>query len=154
MVEEDVSGMSDNALVVAIGRWRQAALAEVYRRHGGAVFGSARRLLGEDDGAKEMVKEVFLRLWRQPELFGQLAERHLATCPACQAEGSEPHDGAAVLLPGGTPPPDLWDSILEGLEETALPGDVDLELPGLFGHGEGTRPVERLAVAGEAEGAI
>ena len=35
---------SDGALVVAIGRWREDALAEAYRRHGGAVFGLARRL--------------------------------------------------------------------------------------------------------------
>src|SRR5438874_1764690 len=34
--------MSDTALVVAVGRWRNDALAEIYRRHAGAV-GAARR---------------------------------------------------------------------------------------------------------------
>jgi RNA polymerase sigma-70 factor (ECF subfamily) len=68
MAHEDISGTSDAALVVAIGRWRQDALAEAYRRHGGAVFGLARRLLG-DDGAKDIAQEVFLRLWNQPERF-------------------------------------------------------------------------------------
>ena len=36
---------SDAALVVAIGAYQQDALAEAYRRHAGAVFGLARRLL-------------------------------------------------------------------------------------------------------------
>jgi hypothetical protein len=34
---------SDTALVVAVGRWHGPALAKIYRRHGGAVHGLARR---------------------------------------------------------------------------------------------------------------
>ena len=60
---------SDAALVVAIGRWRQDALAEAYRRHGGAVFALARRLLSDQTLAEEVVQEVFLRLWNTPEKF-------------------------------------------------------------------------------------
>lgn len=60
---------SDAALVVAIGRWRDDALAEVYRRHGGAVFALARRLLGDPGRAEEIVQEIFLKLWNQPERF-------------------------------------------------------------------------------------
>ena len=60
---------SDAALVVAIGRYRQEALAEAYRRHAGAVFGLARRLLSDQALAEEVVQEVFLRLWNQPERF-------------------------------------------------------------------------------------
>jgi RNA polymerase sigma-70 factor, ECF subfamily len=60
---------SDAALVVAIGRWRQDALAEAYRRHAGAAFALARRLLGDRDLAEEILQEVFLRLWNTPERF-------------------------------------------------------------------------------------
>jgi RNA polymerase sigma-70 factor, ECF subfamily len=60
---------SDAAVVVAIGRWRQDALAEAYRRHAGAVFALARRLLIDPGMAEEVVQEVFLRLWNQPERF-------------------------------------------------------------------------------------
>jgi RNA polymerase sigma-70 factor (ECF subfamily) len=60
---------SDAALVVAIGRWRQDALAEAYRRHAGAAFALARRLLGDRDLAEEVLQEVFLRLWNAPERF-------------------------------------------------------------------------------------
>ena len=60
---------SDGALVVAIGRWREDALAEAYRRHAGAVFGLARRVVNDTAVAEEVVQEVFLRLWNQPERF-------------------------------------------------------------------------------------
>ncbi len=59
----------DAALVVAIGRWQEDALAEVYRRHGGAAFGLARRLLNDRQLAEEVLQEVFLRLWNTPERF-------------------------------------------------------------------------------------
>ena len=38
---------SDAALVVGIARFDQDALAEAYRRHAGAVFALARRLLAD-----------------------------------------------------------------------------------------------------------
>lgn len=59
----------DAALVVAVGRYNRDALAELYRRHGGAVFGLARRVLGDQSLAEEVVQEIFLLLWRQPERF-------------------------------------------------------------------------------------
>lgn len=60
---------SDAALVVAIGRFHEDALAEVFRRHGGAVFALARRVLGDPGRAEEIVQEVFVRLWNVPERF-------------------------------------------------------------------------------------
>jgi len=67
--KRDLRDAGDAALVVAIGRWREDALAEVYRRHGGAVYSLARRVLGDDSGAEEVVQEVFLRLWNHPDRF-------------------------------------------------------------------------------------
>jgi RNA polymerase sigma-70 factor (ECF subfamily) len=64
-----VTDLSDAGLVVAISRYRQEALAEAYRRHAGAVYGLARRLLGDHGLAEEILQEVFLRLWEQPERF-------------------------------------------------------------------------------------
>ena len=51
---------------MAIARWDQEALAEVYRRNAGPVFGLARRVLGDAAVAEEVVQEVFLRLWHEP----------------------------------------------------------------------------------------
>jgi len=68
-VRDNRTEASDAALVVAIARYHQDALAEVYRRHAGAVFGLARRLLSERALAEEVVQEVFLRLWNDPERY-------------------------------------------------------------------------------------
>lgn len=66
---DDLLDASDAALVVAIARWQHEALAEVYRRHAGAVFGLALRVLHERALAEDVVQEVFLRLWHAPEKF-------------------------------------------------------------------------------------
>ena len=66
---DDLRDTSDAAIVVAIGRWREDALAEVYRRHGGAAFALARRLLNDRELAEEILQEVILRLWNSPERF-------------------------------------------------------------------------------------
>src|SRR3954451_22702915 len=65
----DLPAASDAALVVAISRYHQDALAEAYRRHGGAVFGLARRLLGNAAVAEDLVQGVLLGLCDQPENF-------------------------------------------------------------------------------------
>ena len=84
MGELDLATASDATLVVAIGRWRQDALAEAYRRHAGAVFSLARRLLADATLAEEVVQEVFVRLWDAPDRFdpdrGSLRSFLLANC--------------------------------------------------------------------------
>jgi len=66
---DDVTLFSDAQLVVAIGRWREDALAEAYRRHAGAVFALASRVLASRNLAEEVVQEVFLRLWHDADRF-------------------------------------------------------------------------------------
>jgi RNA polymerase sigma-70 factor (ECF subfamily) len=80
----DLTAASDAVLVVAISRYRQDALAEAYRRHAGAVFALSRRLLLDPTLAEEVVQEVFLRIWNNPEKFdperGSLRSYLLAQC--------------------------------------------------------------------------
>jgi RNA polymerase sigma-70 factor, ECF subfamily len=61
----------DVGVVVAIARYDPDALAEVYRRHAGAVFALANRMLWERPIAEEVVQEIFLRLWERPERYDQ-----------------------------------------------------------------------------------
>ena len=67
---EPLRDLSDAALVDRrSARYRQDALAEAYRRHAGAVFGLARRLIAQEPLAEEIAQEVFLRLWNHPDRF-------------------------------------------------------------------------------------
>jgi len=96
-VRDGFAESSDAALVLAIGRYRQEALAEAYRRHAGAVFGLARRLLSDQALAEEVVQEVFLRLWNDPARFDPargtlrsylLAQTHGRSVDLVRSEGA------------------------------------------------------------------
>lgn len=66
---QQIGDASDAQLVTAVARYSEVALAEVYRRHGGAVYGLARRVLNSTTEAEDITQEVFLRLWNQPDRF-------------------------------------------------------------------------------------
>lgn len=66
---QDLSERSDAQLVTTIARHSEAALAEVYRRHGGAVYGLARRVLNNSAEAEDVAQVVFLNLWNNPDRF-------------------------------------------------------------------------------------
>ena len=60
---------SDANLVVAVARFDQGALSELYERHSTAVFALARRLVKSRELAEEVTQEIFMRLWNRPERF-------------------------------------------------------------------------------------
>ena len=55
---------SDEAVLLAIQRRDDAALAELYDRYGRLAFGLAYRVVGERGGAEDVVQEAFLSVWR------------------------------------------------------------------------------------------
>jgi RNA polymerase sigma-70 factor (ECF subfamily) len=46
-----------------------AAFEHIYDEHSGAVFRAALRILRDPIQAQDVVQDVFMRLWRQPERF-------------------------------------------------------------------------------------
>ena len=66
---EALSEFSDAQLVTSIARYSEPPLAEIYRRHGGAVYGLARRVLNDTTEAEDVTQEIFLRLWNEPDRF-------------------------------------------------------------------------------------
>ncbi len=66
---DTLSSASDTVLVVAIARRNEAALAEIYRRHGASVHNLARRVIGSEALADEVTQEVFVDLWRKSDQF-------------------------------------------------------------------------------------
>jgi RNA polymerase sigma-70 factor, ECF subfamily len=113
---------SDAVLVVAIARYHQEALAEIYRRHAGAVFGLARRLLSDPTLAEEVVQEVFLRLWNEPERYDPargtlrsylLAQTHGRAVDLLRSEGArrarEEREARATSTEGYDVEHEVWD---------------------------------------------
>ena len=66
---QHIDEVSDAQLVISIARFSEVALAEAFRRHGGAVFGLAKRVLNNPTEAEDVTQEVFVRLWNQPDRF-------------------------------------------------------------------------------------
>src|SRR5204863_30684 len=59
----------DVGLVRAVATGSQDALAALYDRHAGAVYGVASRLTTDRQLAEEVVQETFLAVWNRAELF-------------------------------------------------------------------------------------
>ena len=81
-----IDELSDAQLVTSIARYSEVALAEAYRRHGGAVFGLAKRVLQNGAEAEDVTQEVFVRLWNEPDRF-DAARGSLRSFLLAQAHG-------------------------------------------------------------------
>jgi RNA polymerase sigma-70 factor (ECF subfamily) len=132
-VQQHLSDMSDGALAVAIGRFQQEALAEAYRRHAGAVFGLARRLLTDRARAEEVVQEVFVRLWNEPNRYDPergtlrsflLANAHGRAVDLIRSEASrrrrEERESAQTADAGYDVAHEVWDMALAGHVRDAM----------------------------------
>ena len=62
-------GADDVAMVAAMVDGDGDALAEMYRRYGGAVWAVARRVCGDRTLAEDVTQTVFVDLWRRPQRF-------------------------------------------------------------------------------------
>jgi RNA polymerase sigma-70 factor, ECF subfamily len=167
-VRRDYAEASDAALVVSIGRYQHAALAEAYRRHAGAVFGLAKRLLNDHARAEEIVQEVFLRLWNDPNRFDPergtlrsflLAHTHGRSVDLIRsdtARRSREEREAREQADGGYDiGREVWDMALAGHVRDAMeslqPGERDAIELAYFGGRTYREVAEEL---GEAEGTV
>jgi RNA polymerase sigma-70 factor (ECF subfamily) len=132
-VKREYTDASDAALVVAIGRYEQAALAEVYRRHAGASFGLAKRLLSDHSRAEEIVQEVFVRLWNEPRRYDPergslrsflLAHTHGRSVDLIRSDaarrGREERDAHLQASGGYDVAHEVWDIALAGHVRDAM----------------------------------
>jgi RNA polymerase sigma-70 factor (ECF subfamily) len=130
---KDLQALSDAALVVAVGRYRQEALAEAYRRHAGSVSALARRLLGSENLAEEVLQEVFLHLWNNPDRFDPdrgslrsylLTRAHSRSVDLLRSEGArrtrEERDARRTADAGYDLEREVWDLTVSEAVSTAL----------------------------------
>ena len=59
----------DDALIAALVAGETEALGALYDRHAGVVFSLLIRIVGDRDGAEELLQEVFLRAWQHAHTF-------------------------------------------------------------------------------------
>jgi RNA polymerase sigma-70 factor, ECF subfamily len=59
----------DAALIARLRAGDQHAMADLYDRYSGIVYGVALRVLRETTAAEDLLQEVFLQLWRNPQAF-------------------------------------------------------------------------------------
>jgi len=59
----------DAILVSAIRSGDEQAMAQLYERYSSIVYSVALRVLGDTGAAEDILQEVFLQLWRSPDVF-------------------------------------------------------------------------------------
>jgi RNA polymerase sigma-70 factor (ECF subfamily) len=130
-----IDEVSDAQLVTSIARYSEVALAEAYRRHGGAVFGLAKRVLNNPTDAEDVTQEVFLRLWNQPDRFDPargslrsflLAQAHGRAVDAVRSSSSrrqrEARDAFRTAEAGYDMQREVWDMAVADQVATAMGG--------------------------------
>lgn len=60
---------NEAALIARIRAGEESAMADLYDRYSGIVYGVALRVLGDAAAAEDVLQEVFLQLWRNPQSF-------------------------------------------------------------------------------------
>ncbi|MEO6121013.1 MAG: sigma-70 family RNA polymerase sigma factor [Acidimicrobiales bacterium] len=167
-LESSLQDLSDGGLVVAIGRDREDALAEAYRRHAGAVFALARRVLSDVVAAEEVVQEVFLRLWSAPDKFDPgrgslrsylLAQSHGRAVDLLRSEGSrrrrEEREARQTAEAGYDLEREVWDlTVADRVKEAVavLPGEERRAIELAYFGGHTYREVATLL--GQPEGTV
>ena len=164
----DLHSASDANLVMAIARYHEDALAEVFRRHSGAVFGLAKRVLWDAAMAEEVVQEVFLRLWSTPERFDPergtlrsflLTQAHGKAVDQLRSEasrrGREARDASATATAGYDVEHEVFDLTVAGQVREALvdlPDDQRRPIELAYFGGHSYREV--ATILGEPEGTV
>jgi len=158
----------DVGLVIAIARYNADAFAEAYRRHAGAVFGLAKRLLADQARAEEIVQEVFLRLWNDPDRFDPdrgtlrsylLAHTHGRSVDVLRSDASrrarEEREATMAADGGYDVAREVWDLALAGHVRQAMaslhPGERAAIERAYFG---GRTYKEVADLLGEPEGTV
>jgi RNA polymerase sigma-70 factor (ECF subfamily) len=65
----DYGEAADDRLVTALESRDQKALETLYDRYGDYVYSVCLRMVGDVQLAEDLTQEVFLRLWRRPDLY-------------------------------------------------------------------------------------
>jgi len=60
---------SDARLILSVRSGDQQAMGELYDRYSSLIYSVALRVLGDTGAAEDVLQEIFMQLWRKPEVF-------------------------------------------------------------------------------------
>ncbi len=168
--ERRLDELDDIALVAEVVDRSPEAVEILWRRHGSAVLGVARRVTGTPGLAEEVLQEVFLRLWRAPERFDPtrgalrsflLMEANGRAIDAIRSEtsrrGLETRTLPRTATRGDTDPvaAEVWDGAVADHLREALDGLPDGERQAIELAYYGHHPYKEVAIIlGVAEGTV
>jgi RNA polymerase sigma-70 factor, ECF subfamily len=67
---DTASGSSDDSTLLArIGQGDETGMEAIFKRYSGPVYSVALRVLHDSGQAEDVMQEIFLQLWRNPEAF-------------------------------------------------------------------------------------
>ena len=168
MSMEQLYDTSDAQLVTLVARYDEVALAEIYRRHGGAVHGLARRVLNSSSEAEDVTQEIFLRLWNQPERFDSdrgtlrsylMTQAHARAVDAVRSHVArrkrEMNEASQTARASYDLAREAWDHVLSDEVQRALAALPDEERRAIeLAYFEGHTYVEVAEILDEPEGTI
>ena len=107
-------GAADADVMARVADGDDTALAELYRRYGGAVWAVARRVCGDRTLAEDVTQTVFTDLWRRPHRFDPsrgalrpwlVAQAHARAVDTVRSETARRRrqDREAQLAPASSP---------------------------------------------------
>lgn len=133
MLYLDERTLEDADLVDGLADRDESALAEIYRRHGGHVFGLAKRVIRDEEMARDIAQDVFVSLWKKPEAFDAsrgslrtflLAKTHSRSIDVIRSESSRRirEERDALLRVDSVPNVDdeVWQVTVASKVRTAL----------------------------------
>lgn len=110
---------SDEALLRSVAAGDAAALARLYERHAGAVFGYLHRLAGDRMTAEEILQDTMLAVWRSAGAFEGRAKVTTWLFGVARRQAHNRLRGRAAPAPAGADLPDRPDQS-PGPEDLAI----------------------------------
>ncbi len=127
----------DDVLVAAVASRNDPALAEAFRRYAPVVAGLARRVLGDEALAQDVVQDVFVGLWDHPERFDQsrgslrtllLTQAHGRSVDIIRTREARKRREDRVATEPAVPPPEI-DAAFLGIAQAEAVREALLALP-------------------------
>ncbi len=121
-----MNATTDEALIAAIARGDQRAIADLYDRYQGLMYGMATRITGDRTLAQDVVQEAFLGIWRNAARYASdrasartwvlSIAHHRAVDAVRRRRPTVELPNAELPPPASLTAPDVWPEVAQHLD--------------------------------------